>query len=336
MEPKKDTEEGLYTIGEMARRSGVSVKTIRHYSDTGVLPPAEVSRAGYRLYREQDRSRLELVRTLRAAGFGLVTIERLVGGEGDPSEALKLQAEAVDLQLRTLKRQRALLWSALGRKDAVDSYPDRARALGLLEAGEREAFLAEHLEKSLEEVPMDPDVKAWFWRHIVTGMPDELDEEQLEAWAELARLASDETFIEALRRQTKPFWETAGESFDSGAWSEAMSTALDEAAGYVREDRPPTGKREQSVIGNWIETSARAIGKRNDSRFAGWMLSHHEQTYDPRMERYWELISILKQWGYDPTITKAYQWLIEGLRWRVARRRHASGGEGSTRDQVPE
>ncbi len=335
MEPKKDGEEGLYAIGEMARRSGVSVKTIRHYSDTGVLPPAKVTGSGYRLYGEEDRSRLELVRTLRAAGFGLATIARLTRGEGVPSEVLKLQAEAIDLQLRTLKRQRALLGSALGHEDAAASYPDRARALGLLEAREREAFLAENLERSLEEVPMDPDVKAWFWRQIVTGMPDELDEEQLEAWAELAQLASDETFIETLRKQTKPFWEKTGESFDSTAWNEAVSAALDRAAGYVREECPPTGKHEQRVIGSWIQTSARAMGKRNDSRFAGWMLSHHEGTYDPRMERYWELISILKQWEYDPTLAKSYQWLIEGLRWRVARRQHASG-VASTQDQVPE
>ena len=76
--------------------SGVSVKTIRHYSDTGVLPPSDVTRAGYRLYSEADRSRLELVRALRAAGFGLPTIRNLVEGRGDPSEAMKLQLEAVD------------------------------------------------------------------------------------------------------------------------------------------------------------------------------------------------------------------------------------------------
>jgi len=38
----------------------------------------------------------------------------------------------------------------------------------------------------------------------------------------------------------------------------------------------------------------------------------------PRMERYWELIAVLKQWEYDPTVAKAYGWLIEGLRWRVS------------------
>lgn len=89
--------EKLYTIGEMSRRSGVPVKTIRHYSDVGLLPPSAKSDAGYRLYSEADRSRLELIRTLRAAGFGLPVIERMLLREVRPAEAVRLQLEAVDL-----------------------------------------------------------------------------------------------------------------------------------------------------------------------------------------------------------------------------------------------
>lgn len=324
MEKKKD---GLYKIGELSRLSGVSIKTIRHYSDEGVLPPSGVTEAGCRLYSEADHSRLELVRALRAAGFDLRTIRRLLEGGVDPSEALRLQAEALDLQLKTLTRRRALLRSALGGDGGPGtSYPDRARALGLLEAREREASLAEHLERGLDGAPMDPDTKAWFWRGIVSGMPEELDEEQFEAWTELARIASDKTFIEAIRAQTKPVWEAAGENLDPTGWSAAARAAIDEAAGAVREGRSPTGDR---VIAGWIEASARAMGKQDCPRFAEWMLSHYERTNDPRMERYWKLMATLKRWEYDPTVAKAYRWLIAGLNWRVAGSRRSD--EGSTR-----
>jgi DNA-binding transcriptional MerR regulator len=319
-------KDALHTIGELSRRSGVPVKTIRHYSDVGVLPPSQVTEAGYRLYSEEDRSRLELIRTLRAAGFGLAEIRTMLEGEGDPLEALRLQLEAVDLQLRTLQRRRKLLESTLeSNEEAEHSYPDRARALGLLEAREREAFLAEHLERGLEGVPIDSATKAWFWRGIVSGMPDELDQEQLEAWTELAELASDETFVEALREQMEPVWETAERNLDSAGWSGAVWAALDEAARAVREGRPPTGEPEQRVVADWVEASARAVGKQNDPRFAEWMLSHYERTYDTRMERYWELIATLKRWEYDPTKAKAYRWLIEGLRWRVVKSQRADG-----------
>ncbi len=239
----------------------------------------------------------------------------------------------MDLQLRTLTRRRALLRSALGGDGGPGaSYPDRARALGLLEAREREAFLAEHLEKGLDGVPIDPDARAWFWRTIVSGIPDELDEEQLEAWAELARIASDQTFVEAIRAQTKPVWEAAGGNLDSAGWSGAMRTAMEEAAGAVREGRPPTGEREQRAVAGWISASARATGRGDDPGFAEWMLCHHERTYDPRMERYWQLLATLKRWEYDPTVAEAYRWLIEGLRWRVAGSRSANGGDGAGRN----
>lgn len=301
----------------MSRRSGVSVKTIRHYSDEGILPPSGYTEGGYRLYSEADRARLGLIRTLRAAGFDLATIRRLLEGEGDPSKALKLQAETIDLQLRTLKRRRAILESALAEEDAA-FYPDRARALGLLEAREREAFLAEHLERGIDGVPIDPDAKAWFWQGI-SSMPEKLDDEQLKAWTELAQLASDDTFVEALREQVEPVWETAEENFDPSGWSAAVKAAFDEGVRAVREGRSPPGEHEQRVVAEWVEASARAVGRQGDLYFARWMLSHYERTYDdPRMERYWELIATLKRWEYDPNIAKAYRWLVEGLRIRVA------------------
>lgn len=311
--------EETFTIGEMARRSGVPVKTVRHYSDVGVLPPSGVTGAGYRLYSEADRARLELIRTLRAAGFDLSTIRGLLEGESEPSETLELQLETVDLQLRSLRRRRRLLQSTLESGEETRlSYPERTHALGLLEARERQAFLAEHLERSLEGVPIDPDVKAWFWRGIVSGMPEELDDEQLEAWAELAKLASDEGFIEALRAQTRPVRDEARGGLDSTGWGEAVKAAVEEAARAIREGRQPDGEREQDVVKAWISASALAMGREDDPRFDEWMLAHYEQTYDARMERYWRLIATLKRWEYDPGRAEAHEWLIEGLRRRVA------------------
>ena len=311
-------KEAPYSIGKLARMSGVTVKTIRHYSDVGVLPPSEITEAGYRMYSEGDRSRLELIRTLRAAGFGLPEIGAILEEESEASDALRLQMETLDLQIRTLRRRRKLLESALesGGEDE-QPYPGRAQALGILEAKEREAFLAEHLERGLQGAPVDPEAKAGFWRAIVSDMPEELDEGQLAAWTELAKLASDDSFVEALKNQTTPIPGTAEDGLDSTGWNEAVTTAIGRAKSAVREGRSPTGEHGQSVVADWVQASGRAAGTQDDARFAERMLSHHERTYDPRMERYWELIAALKRWEYDPTIARAYGWLVEGLRWQV-------------------
>ena len=63
------TTEPLFTIGQLSRRVGVPVKTIRYWSDEGVLPVARRSAAGYRLYDLQAVARLELVATLRELGL---------------------------------------------------------------------------------------------------------------------------------------------------------------------------------------------------------------------------------------------------------------------------
>ncbi len=69
-------EDDGYRIGELARLSGLSVKTIRFYSDRGLVPPAERTGAGYRVYDERALARLELIRALRELGASLGDVER--------------------------------------------------------------------------------------------------------------------------------------------------------------------------------------------------------------------------------------------------------------------
>ncbi|MFI7407655.1 MerR family DNA-binding transcriptional regulator [Streptomyces sp. NPDC049627] len=55
----------LWSIGEVARKTGLSVKLIRHWSDAGVVHPAGRTPAGYRLYDTEALARLQLAQTLR-------------------------------------------------------------------------------------------------------------------------------------------------------------------------------------------------------------------------------------------------------------------------------
>jgi len=119
------------------------------------------------------------------------------------------------------------------RRGAQRSYPERAHALGLLETWERQAYLGAPGEAP-RRVALDSDIKAWVWRGILTGMPEKLDDEQLKAWARLAKLASGENRIEALREQTRPVWVQARGALDSTGWGEAVKAAVEEAARAIR------------------------------------------------------------------------------------------------------
>ncbi len=72
-------------IGDAAKAVGVSPKMIRHYEQIGLLPEAERSDSGYRLYGERELSVLRFIRQSRRLGFSMEQIAQLIGMWGDDS-----------------------------------------------------------------------------------------------------------------------------------------------------------------------------------------------------------------------------------------------------------
>ncbi|MFB7288732.1 MerR family transcriptional regulator [Actinacidiphila glaucinigra] len=58
-------------IGEVAARTGLSLRTIRHYEETGLVTPSARSQGGFRLYTETDVARLMVIRRMKPLGFTL-------------------------------------------------------------------------------------------------------------------------------------------------------------------------------------------------------------------------------------------------------------------------
>ena len=73
-----DDDGPQLTIGDLASRAGLPVRTIRFWSDTGALPPAARTSSGRRLYDPACLARLELIVTLRQLGFGLADVRRVL------------------------------------------------------------------------------------------------------------------------------------------------------------------------------------------------------------------------------------------------------------------
>ena len=73
-----ENDGSLLSIGELARRTGLPVRTIRFWSDAGVLPPATRTETGRRLYDTACADQAELVATLRELGLGLADVRRVL------------------------------------------------------------------------------------------------------------------------------------------------------------------------------------------------------------------------------------------------------------------
>lgn len=108
----------MKTIGDVARLAGVSVRTLHHYDDVGVLSPAERSEAGYRLYSYDDLERLQEILVWRALAFPLAEIKAMLDDPGyDRSSALRRQRELVSVELDRLGAVARALDAALAADD---------------------------------------------------------------------------------------------------------------------------------------------------------------------------------------------------------------------------
>jgi len=97
----------LLTVSEIARRTGMTVRTLHHYEAKGLLEPARRSDAGYRLYGESELKRLQHIVSLKALGFSLEEIRACLDADA-PSLSEALARQVVRLR-DAVVRQRELL-----------------------------------------------------------------------------------------------------------------------------------------------------------------------------------------------------------------------------------
>lgn len=190
--------DSLYSIGDLARRTGLTVKTIRFYSDRGIVAPTGRSPAGYRLYDIDAVARLDFVRTLRALGLDLPTVRKVVDRELPLPEVAAAHAEALAVQIRTLRLRRAVL-TAVARRGPSPEEMELMHRLAKLSEKERKGLIAEFLDDVFAHLHTDPAFTAVI-RTMTPELPDDPEAEQVEAWVELAELSQDPDFRAAVRR----------------------------------------------------------------------------------------------------------------------------------------
>lgn len=70
--------EHMKTISQIAKLSGISVRTLQYYDEIGLLKPSSLSESGYRLYDEEALGKLQQILTLKELDFSLKEIQQLL------------------------------------------------------------------------------------------------------------------------------------------------------------------------------------------------------------------------------------------------------------------
>ncbi|WP_095857976.1 MerR family transcriptional regulator [Streptomyces sp. Ag82_O1-15] len=291
----------LCSIGELARRTGLTVKAIRFYSDRGIVPPTGRSPAGYRLFGADALARLDLVRTLRELGVGLADIRKVVARELSLSEVAAAHADALAVQIRTLRLRHAVL-TAVARRDSSPEEMDLMHRLARLSADERRRLIDDFLD-SVFAGSAGSGAFVGIRRSFTPELPDNPEPEQITAWVELAELSQDGEFRAVVRRLVEHL-----EAEQAGARGGGPRPGLVPA---VRELVGP-------VLAAGIEPGDGAAAPVVEALLAHdvHVLTRLEAVNDPRRERYTELLAVINGWPAPESLAPVLDWAVEALRVR--------------------
>ncbi|MER7405527.1 MerR family transcriptional regulator [Streptomyces sp. NPDC000070] len=114
-----------YSVGQVAGFAGVTVRTLHHYDDIGLLVPSERSRAGHRRYSDTDLDRLQQILFYRQLGFPLDEVAALLDDpDADPRAHLRRQHELLTARIEKLRKMTAAVENAMeARKMGINLTP---------------------------------------------------------------------------------------------------------------------------------------------------------------------------------------------------------------------
>jgi DNA-binding transcriptional MerR regulator len=310
-----------YSIGALARLAGLPVRTIRFYSDSGLVPEAGRTPAGYRIYDRDAVERLGLVRTLRDLGIDLPTIRKVLEREVSVANVAAAHAAALDIQIRGLRLRRAVL-RAVAERSATNPQMDNKEVdlmnkLAQLSDAERRRMIDDFLDDVFRGLDLDPN----FEKGMRTAMPD-LPEEptttQVEAWVELAELVAQPDFRRRLRGMAE--W-AAAERAEGRGLEDTPETAVATAklvasrAGEAQAAGIDPGSPEAApIVAELIRDYAESLGRTDTPEFRQWLIGMIDTFTDARAERYWQLLATINGWPAIPSVVPAWEWFAAGVR----------------------
>ncbi|MFJ9026879.1 MerR family transcriptional regulator [Streptomyces sp. NPDC102259] len=303
------SHEVLWSIGELAERAGVTVKTVRFYSDRGLLPEASRSGGGHRRYGREALERLRLIRSLRALDLPLPEVRRVLEDEGAASRGLE---DAVAGRLRELGAElKTLRWREAALRLVGECPPaeraDRLLLIGAVSSPPSTAPLARFWRAWLPP-RMPARAMAAFLEVAVPQPPDEPDPAQVLAFA---RLHAMTTAPCTGGRQPQPEVHQVAGARGAAVLYAGLAEAYELAGPQLRRTRDP---HLGEALDAYVAAYASAYGSRDTREFRRLLAAR--LAAGPRLDRYWELTAVVLTppgGRPEPTPGSADHWLRTAL-----------------------
>ena len=313
-----DAATSRYSIGELSRLTGLPVRTIRFYSDSGLVPEAGRTPAGYRTYDREAAERLGLVRTLRDLGIDLPTIRRVLDREVSVTSVAAAHAAALDLQIRGLRLRRAVLWAVVERgatnlRAGPASGPASGKEVELmnrlaqLSDAERRRMIEDFLDDVFRGLDIDPKFEQGM-RSAMPDLPEEPTTAQIEAWVELAELVAEPEFRRRIRQMAERAAEdrAAGRSAEAGAGQATAMAVASRAGEAVAAGIDPASAQAAPIVDELVAGYAGFRGESDGPELRRWLVEMIATFADPRAERYWQLLATINGWPAIPSSVPAW------------------------------
>ena len=225
----------MKTVNQIAKQTGVSVRTLHHYDAIGLLKPAEITEAGYRLYDEDALMRLHLIIVYRELGFSLKQISEILDApDFDQNRILEEQIRLLEQKREQLQNRitfaRGLKLTGVNNMDhknfdhkKMDDYSAQAKALwgktdAYKEFETKSAGRSKDTEKAIGSDLMDLFVQLGTMRSLDPGS------EAVQNWvAQLQAFITDHYYT-----CTQPILKGLGEMYAGGG---SMTENIDNAGG---------------------------------------------------------------------------------------------------------
>jgi DNA-binding transcriptional MerR regulator len=299
------TTDQRYTIGELARLCGVPVRRIRFYSDKGLLPPATRTMANYRVYSDADAARLDLIQALRAMDVSLAAIGGILARKGSLAELLQLRLAALEAEIAGKRRIAATLRAALRHPEPTADDLRRLWTMTSLSNADMRSLTERFYDKVTGD-KMDPD---WRRKALDAGtpeLPDDPTPEQIDAFAELRAMLSDETVIARAKADAELMWTP---EFDPAAYHVAAERIFAQVREAIAVGEAPDSETGRAIASDWLDASAKAMKREPDDSFRAWHLDQYRRHHD-RSLRYQQLLAILR--GEDAP-GREWWWVNEAM-----------------------